>query len=145
MFTWRVNFYITASPQGRRVGGCALLIRLDHMCLPLPSVTRTLFPTLCKHHWGKQKWIQMDQKCFGEKNSHKVTGELHSHVVVHTRWTFFEIPLRLPMEKLECWDLFVMCTHVVFHLHLTVRERGVSWCRVSSFDVLFYMCLYMYI
>ena len=115
--------YMTASPQVRRVGGCALLISL---CLPLPIVACTLFPTLCKQcttqRRGKCERIQMLELC----NMSQSDCGTHSHVVVCMRCMFRLISPLTAKRKKNSVDLMSACA-ILFEF---CEPWGREECRV---------------
>ena len=119
--------YMTASPQVRRVGGCALLISL---CLPLPIVACTLFPTLCKQCTTQRRGEMWKNPNVGAMQH--VTKWLWNTFTcggVYAMYVAFDIPLDCQAEKEQLRTHDGMCNFIFWDLW-TVRERGVS-CRSS--------------
>ena len=114
--------YMTASPQVRRVGGCALLISL---CLPLPIVACTLFPTLCKQcttqRRGKCERIQMLELC----NMSQSDCGTHSHVVVCMRCMLRLISPLTAKRKKNSWELMTACAILFLRFVNREGERSV--------------------
>ena len=123
--------YMTASPQVRRVGGCALLISL---CLPLPIVACTLFPTLCKQCTTQRRGEMWKNPNVGAMQH--VTKWLWNTFTcggVYAMYVSFLYPPWLPSRKRTAE---ISCRHVQFYLMFVDREGERS--VVSS--VVFYVC-----
>ena len=128
--------YITASPQVRRVGGCALLISLR---LPLPIVALHSFPPLCK---------QCSTRCNrGEMWKNPNVGTMQ-HVTkwlwntftcggVYAMYVSFWYPPWLPSGKRTAETSF---RHVHFYLMFVDREGERS---VVSFVMVYVLWFYM--
>ena len=134
------EFCITASPQERRVGGCAQLF----VCVcPSQSWRCTLFPTLCKHGGEKHGWT----KCWCDVSGHKSDKWNALTCGGVYKLNNFRIPPWTAKWKKEKVEISFRHVHpfCLFDVLFSERERGVSWCAsMFSFTCFYPMCaLYM--